>query len=337
VAIVDSGIRYTHEDLSNNIWISPQDGSHGINVVAGTNDPNDDNGHGTRIAGIIGAMGSNGVGVVGVAWQVQLMACKFADQFGGGSISDAITALDYARTNGAQVINASWGLDAFSESLSNTMAALRDAGIVVAAAAGNDARDIDAAPHYPASFNLDNIVSVMATTRRDEIYPLSNIGATNVDLAAPGYEIYSTDFQSDNSYALDEGTSMSAAYVSGAAALLRAAHPAETPAQIIARILAAADPLPVLSNACVSGGRLNLRKALGVEVSHPVLKGTGVNGPFVLTLCGAPGRNYIVESSTNLSEWSSLATNLTGLGGSFALTNSATSVGGQFYRARLMQ
>jgi subtilisin family serine protease len=339
VAIVDSGIRYTHEDLAGNLWTNPQDGSHGINALAGSTNVMDDNGHGTRVAGVIGAVGNNGVGVVGVAWRVQLMACKFVDQSGLGSISDVLVCLDFARTNGAHIVNTSWGLDEFSLSLSNAIAALRAAGILVVAAAGNDAGDIDLFPHYPASYDLDNLIAVTATARHDELYPLSNLGLVSVDLAAPGDEIYSSDFQSDSSYVFDQGTSMAAACVSGAAALLHAAHPADTPAQIIGRLLTAVDPLTSLIGGCVSGGRLNLRKALGVPVSTPVLSAAVISpgGPFVLGLAGDPGRRYVIEASTNLSEWSPGSTNQTGLAGSLVLTNSpAASRAMQFYRALLV-
>jgi subtilisin family serine protease len=337
VAVIDSGVRLTHEDLAGNLWTNPLDGSHGLNAITGTTDINDDNGHGTRVAGVIGARGNNGLGVVGVAWQVRIMACKFTDQSGSATVADAITCLDYARTNGAHIINASWGLDEFSLSLSNAMAALRAAGILVVAAAGNSAQDIDLFPHYPASYDLDNIVAVMATTRQDEQYGLSNFGATNVDLAAPGDQIYSTDFQSDSSYAMDEGTSLAAAYVSGAAALLLAAHPGESPAQISSRLSAAVDPLPVLLGGCVSGGRLNLRKALGVPVSAPVLQTVSATpgDPFVLLLSGDPGRTYVVEASPNLGEWSPVATNLTGLSGALFVTNNPATNACQFYRALL--
>jgi len=338
VAVVDTGMRYTHEDLVGNLWTHPFDGSHGINALTGSPDPNDDNGHGTRIAGIIGAFGNNRLGAVGVAWRVQLMACKFADQSGTGSVADALACLEFARTNGAQIINISWGLDEFSESLSNAIAALRMEGILVVAAAGNQSRNADLFPRYPACYDLDNIVAVTATTRRDELYALANIGATNVDLAAPGEEIYSTDSQADDSYAFDEGTSMATAYVSGAAALMRVAHPVDSPVQIIGRLLAAVDPLPGLDGKCASGGRLNLRKALAVTVAAPLLNGaiTPPNGPFVLRLFADPGRNYVVEASTNLSQWLPVSTNLTGLTGSFFLTNMLRGdAASQFYRARL--
>lgn len=337
VAVIDSGVRCTHEDLAGNFWTNPQDGSHGFNAITGTTNVNDDVGHGTRVAGILGAKGNNGTGGVGVAWQVQIMVGKFASQ-SGGTVADAITCLDYARTNGAHIINASWGLDEFSASLFDAMVALRAAGILVVAAAGNNTRDVDQFPRYPASYDLDNIIAVMATTRQDEPYPSSNFGATNVDVAAPGAAIYSTDFQSDSSYALDTGTSMAAAYVSGAAALLRAAHPADSPAQIIAHLLATADPLPALIGNCVSAGRLNLRKALDLPVSAPVLRAVSASadGPFVLLLSGNPGRTYVVEASPNLGQWSPGSTNLTGLTGALFVTNNPATNAWQFYRARLI-
>lgn len=338
VAVVDTGIRYTHEDLADNIWTNPLDGSHGINAITGSTDPNDENGHGTLVAGVIGAVGNNGVGVAGVAWRVQLMACKFVDLSGYGAVGDALACLDYARTNGAQIINASWGLDEFSASLSNAMAALREAGIIVVAAAGNDARDIDALPFYPASFDLDNIMTVAATTRLDEDYTLSNFGLTNVDLAAPGQEIYSTAAQSNNAYAADEGTSIAAAYLSGAAALLRVAYPTEPPAQIINRLLTSVDPLPGLAGRCASGGRLNLRKALGVPLSAPVLKAAVASpgGRFMLFLSGNPGRNYVTEATASFFDWLPVSTNLTGFDGLSVVTNKPTSSAGwRFYRAYL--
>jgi subtilisin family serine protease len=136
----------------------------------------------------------------------------------------------------------------------------------------------------------------------------------------------------------DQGTSLATAYVSGAAALLRAAHPAETPAQIRGRLLAATDALPGLSGGCVSGGRLNLRKALGVPETAPRLAAAGppADGQFVLSLSGDPGRTYVTEVSTNLQEWASVSTNLAGLTGAIVFTNSLTgSPPRQFYRAWL--
>lgn len=339
VAIVDTGIRTTHEDLGGNVWTHPQLGGHGFNALDGSSNVNDLNGHGTRVAGIIGAVGNNGLGITGVAWQVRLLACKFADSFGGGTVADAIACLDFARTNGALVVNASWGLDQFSLALSNAIAALREAGIMVVASAGNNSRDIDSFPRYPASFNLDNVIAVTATTRQDELYLQANVGATNVDLAAPGFEIYTTDAASDSAYAFDLGTSMAVPHVSAAAALLRAAHPSESPAQIIHRLCAAVDPLPDLAGHCLSGGRLNLRKALEVPESAPrltMLPASEGDG-FSLHLAGDPGRFHVVEAGTNLSDWSAATTNLTGFDGFSVVTNEwGTGLPQHFFRARLL-
>lgn len=338
VAVIDTGVRYTHEDLAANMWVNPQDGSHGLNatdVLNISNDPNDDYGHGTLVAGILGATGNNGLGVVGVAWRIQIMACKFIGPSTEGDIENAIACIEFARTNGAHIINASWGLNDFSASLYDAIDATRSAGIIFVAAAGNDARDTDAMPFYPASFDLDNIVSVAATTRIDDLYSLSNFGATSVDLAAPGRQIFSTYIESDSSYALDEGTSMATPHVVGAFALVRAKYPMETHTQLINRVLAATDPLPTLAGKCVTGGRLNLRKALGQSepaAAHLTLL-TLTNGePFQLRLDGEPERSYAIEVTTNFVNWTPVSTNSTALDGSYLFSEPANGEQ-RFYRA----
>ncbi|HWW01807.1 MAG TPA: S8 family peptidase [Candidatus Acidoferrum sp.] len=285
VADVDTGIRYTHQDLAANLWVNPADGSHGINVVSNgraANDPWDDYGHGTHVGGIIGAVGDNGVGVVGVCWRVQLMACKFLDSAGNGTISGAITCLDYARGHGAKVVNASWGSFTFtSQSLHDAIASLRDADIIFVAAAGNSGANNDVTPLYPASYSdLDNVVSVAATDDRDQLESWSDYGATNVDLAAPGAPIYCCWNGSDGDYEWDSGTSMACAHVTGACALLRASFPDENHRQIIQQILSGTDPLATLVGKCKSGGRLDLFKALEstpppVSPPLPITTGSG--------------------------------------------------------------
>lgn len=332
VALVDTGVRYAHEDLAANMWRHPLDGSHGINVLNGSNDPADDSGHGTHIAGIVGGVGNNSKGVPGVAWQVQMMACKFADAT-GGSVSDAIACIDYARTNGARIINASWGSYEFSLALSNAIYEARVADILVVAAAGNDALDVDD-PNwnfFPATLPLDNIVSVTASNPRDQLYYLSNIGATNVDLAAPGESIASTSHRADDAYGSSDGTSMAAAYVSGACALLRARFPNETAPQIIHRLLAGTDPLAVLAGKCLSGGRLNLRRALGPVPARLAVIETV---PFRLLVSGDPQRTYVIEAATNLANWSPVYTNVTAADGTFIFDESSGANGYRFYRAR---
>lgn len=266
VAVVDTGVRYTHQDLAANMWVNPADGSHGTNAIAGTTDPWDDYGHGTHVSGIIGAVGNNDVGIVGICWQVRIMACKFLDAAGNGTISGAIACIDYARAHGAKVINASWGSFTFtSQALHDSISSARDADIIFVAAAGNSAANNDVTPLYPASYSdLDNVVSVAATDPNDNLASFSDYGLTNVALAAPGTPIFSCWNGSDQDYEYLNGTSMAAAHVSGAAALMRGYFPAENHRQVIQQILNGTDPLPGLVGKCASGGRLDLAKSLGV-------------------------------------------------------------------------
>jgi subtilisin family serine protease len=268
VAVVDTGIRYTHQDLAANLWVNPADGSPGFNVTDNgyaANDPWDDYGHGSHVAGIIGATTDNGMGIAGICWNVQLMACKFLDSSGQGTISGAIDCLDFAREHGAKVVNASWGSFTFiSQALHDAIASLRDADIIFVAAAGNSGVNNDVTPLYPASYSdLDNVISVAATDDRDRLTSWSDYGATNVDLAAPGADIVSCWNGSDSDYEIDQGTSQACAEVTGACALLRAYFPDENHQQIIQRLLNGTDPLPSLAGKCNSGGRLDLFKAMG--------------------------------------------------------------------------
>ena len=301
VAVVDTGIRLTHEDLRGNLWTNPgetgldaaghdkatngidDDGDgyiddvHGINAITGSGNPNDDYGHGTHVAGIIGATGNNSVGIAGVAWRVQLMALKSLDATGEGTISDAIECLDYARAHGAKIVNASWGSYQFtSQALRDAISNLRDAGIIFVAACGNSSADNDANPLFPASYEFDNIISVAASTRTDNAASFTNWGHTTVDLAAPGATVFSTWNGADNDYRYNDGTSMAAPHVAGAAALIWALNPALTYRQVIAAILANTDPLPDFAGKTVTGGRLNLALALSA-----VVPGSGSSGDAV--------------------------------------------------------
>ena len=337
VAVIDSGIRYTHEDLASNMWLSPLDGGHGWNAIATNNLPLDDSGHGTLVAGVLGAVGNNGKGVVGVAWSVQLMAGKCLNSSGNGNVSDLITCIDYARTNGAKIINASLDSPSFSLALSNAIVSTRDAGIIFVASAGNGnpGANADINPTYPACYKIDNIVSVAYTTRNDALGNLSNYGATNILLAAPGDQIYSTARSSDSNYnsftfSFTAGTSYAAPYVSGALALMLAKFPTENYQQIIARLLNATDPLPSLTGKCVTGGRLNLHKALSPPINLTTLAG----GLFQVRVSAGPNRLCVVQKTTDLTNWSPIFTNTTSANGTFDFadpqsTNSAQS----FYRA----
>lgn len=282
VAIVDSGMRMTHEDLAANLWTNtgeiPDNGIdddgdgyvddvHGINSITGTGDPTDDEGHGTHVAGIIGAAGNNGVGISGVAWNVQLMPLKFIGPDGSGATSDAVECVNYAWRHGAGVINASFGSPSFSSSLQTAIQSARTAGIVFVAAAGNESVNNDTTPSYPANYSLDNIVSVAALNSFDTLESYSNYGAATVDVGAPGGNIISCGNSADNSYVYMSGTSMASPLVAGVVALMKAQFPTNTPAQLIQRLIATVDPIPSLAGRCVSGGRVNLYRALSPYVT----------------------------------------------------------------------
>jgi len=242
--------------------------------------------------------------------------------------------MEYARTNGAKIINASLDSSSFSLAVSNAIYTARNAGIIFVASSGNNGTNIDTNPRYPACYEIDNIVSVAASTRLDSVWSLSNYGATNVDLFAPGEQIYTTWSPSDNFYtSLFSGTSYSAPYVAGAFALLLAKYPSETHQQIISRLLNATDPVPAFAGKCLTGGRLNLRKALSPPISLAVVS-TSTNQPFQLRLSGGPNRLCVIEVTTNLTSWSPVHTNTTAANGTFDFSdNASTNSSRRFFRA----
>ena len=241
VAVIDSGVAYNHPDLKANMWRNPGeiagngiDDDHdgyvddvvGYNFVVNNGNPIDDNGHGTHVAGTIGAVGDNGVGIAGVNWHARIMALKFLDSSGSGYTSDAVRALNFAVAHGAKVVNASFGGGGFDQAMSTALANARAKGAIVVAAAGNDGTDNDANPVYPANYTGDNLVSVAATDRNDRLASFSNYGRTTVDIAAPGVGIYST--LPNGKYGSYSGTSMATPHVAGALALVWDAHPTWT-------------------------------------------------------------------------------------------------------------
>lgn len=273
VAISDSGVDYNHEDLAANMWINSgeipgngidDDGNgyvddvYGINAVTGSGDPMDDHNHGTHVAGTIGAVGNNSIGVAGVSWNVQLMAVKFLKSNGYGSTGDGILTIDYAVANGARVINASWGGGGYSQALKDSLIAAGDAGVLFCAAAGNDNEDIADHPNYPASFHLTNMIVVMSTDRNDNRSSFSTYGATGTDIAAPGSSILST--RRGGGYMNMSGTSMATPHVSGAAALLLSINPLLGPVEIRQILMETSNP--VVPGLNLSGGRLDLAAAV---------------------------------------------------------------------------
>ena len=283
VAVIDTGIDTRHPDLSDNIWRNPGetgdgresngiddddngyiDDVQGWNFFADDNNVFDDNGHGTHVAGIIGARGNNGLGISGVAWETSLLPLKFLNRNGAGSASDAIAAILYAAANGARIINASWGGPSYSQALSDAIEYARMHKVLVVTAAGNESRDNDRRPTYPAGYDIDNVLSVASSDRNDELAEYSNFGTTTVDLAAPGSAILST--VPNNDYRLMSGTSMAAPHVSGVAALLATQFPSLHYRQTMIRLVGGAEPLQSLAQKTRSGGRLN---AYGALSTHP--------------------------------------------------------------------
>ena len=282
VAVLDSGVDYTHPDLAKNIWRRPEiikayqdddltaegpvDDIHGFNVAEDTGDPMDDNGHGTHCAGIIGAEGGNEFGIAGVNWTVRIMALKFMDAEGAGTTSDAIEAINYVINRkragvNVRVISASWGSTVKSRALEDVIRKAGDEGILIVAAAGNASSDNDLTPHYPASYNLNNVISVAAVNRFEELTSFSNYGANSVHVAAPGEAIMSTWLNHD--FQERKGTSMATPFVAGVAALVLATNPTISIDDLRARLLSSVDPVWSLKGKVSTGGRINAAKAVG--------------------------------------------------------------------------
>ncbi len=281
VAVLDSGVDYNHEDLVHNIWTRPAnieeyrdrdlgtiDDVHGYDAVNNSGDPFDENGHGTHCAGIIGAEGGNSIGIAGVNWRVQIMPLKFMNAGGFGTTKAAIEAINYAidrKQHGVdvRVINASWGSTQRSRALEDVIRKAYDAGILFVAASGNASTDTDRSPHYPASYNVGNVISVAALDRNDGLASFSNYGAKSVHLAAPGKDILSTWLGND--YQEHSGTSMATPVVAGVAALALAAHPDLSVDKLRSLLLKSVDEIPSLKGKVLTAGRINAAKAVGTE------------------------------------------------------------------------
>ena len=278
VGLLDTGVDWTHADLGANVWTSATAyditigtttyhcpaGSHGFNAHSLTCDPFDDSAHGTHVAGTIGAVGNNANGVSGVNWKTSIVALKMLNQFGTGSEAEAVNAIEAAIQLKAlgvniRVLNASWGGGAVSTPLKMAIQDAQAQDILFVAAAGNDSGDLETLPYYPAAYTLSNIIAVAATDNRDNLAGFSNFGAVSVDLGAPGVNIISTI--PTNTYTFGSGTSMATAHVTGAAALLLSACTLTT-TQLRDALLNNTDAVPSLTSKTVSGGRLNVNKAL---------------------------------------------------------------------------
>ncbi len=327
VGVVDSGIDYRHSDLAANIWSAPAGwslggcapGTHGFQAIGVTVDcdPTDTLGLGTQIAGTIGAVGDNSLGIAGVNWQVSLMALKCKDEDGNVRIADAVRVLDYAiaaRRVGVnlRVLVFGWGSYSPSETLRAALAEAATAGILVIAPAGDDANDNDQNPYYPASYgsapaNLPNVIAVSATSKSDGRLLGGNFGATSVHLGAPG-GVQSSQSSPDtrnwstvpnDGYGFYGQSEAAAAHVAGAAALTLAADPTLTVEALRGRLLACGTPRESLNLLTVTGRRLNVAQAVtNTGCTYRLALETAFGGTISAT---PPGPLYVSGTTVALN------------------------------------
>ena len=280
VGVIDEGIQFTHPELDGQIWTNPIDVADGVDNdgngyvddihgwdFAGNDNTIYDGGpkgtlddHGTHVAGTIGAE-NNGTGVVGVNWNITIVAAKFLGRR-GGTTANAIKAVDYLTDlktrHGVNMVasNNSWGGGGFSQALKDAIGRAEVANILFIAAAGNDGLNTEVNTSYPSGYDNANIIAVASITNTGAISSFSNYAATKVDIGAPGSGINSTT--AFNIYSNYSGTSMATPHVTGGAALYAASNPLASAATIKAAILNSAVPTASLSGKCVTGGRLNV-------------------------------------------------------------------------------
>ena len=311
--MIDTGVDYTHEDLLPNLWRNPgeiagngidDDGNGYVDDVIGWDFASKDNkpydlsytelsdifnggnpGHGTHCAGNVAATGDNAKGIAGVAPGVKIMSIRFISDKGQGTTADAIESINYAVRNGAKVLSNSWGSEGEEEgqpenkALREAIRAGQKAGALFIFAAGNGHQgkgydnDTDARPAYPASYNIDAIVSVAALDSSNQLGSFSNWGRQTVDLGAPGVKVFSTVPGQKYSDTVIEffgrkitwdGTSMAAPHVAGAAALYWSRYPEKSWKDVKQALISSAVPVNALKGKSVSGGKLNVQKLLGM-------------------------------------------------------------------------
>jgi thermitase len=270
IAVIDTGIDYNHPDLKSNMWTNTKeipgnnvdddgngyvDDIHGWNAYAKTGDPMDGNAHGTHCAGTIGAEHDNGQGVAGVMADVSLMAVKFLSDEGSGNLADAVEAIDYATKMNVDIMSNSWGGGGFSQSLEDAIKAAKDKGIMFIAAAGNESSNNDSRPAYPATYQVDNVVSVASHTAQDTLSSFSCFGKRTVHVAAPGSNVLSTT--PNDEYKVFSGTSMATPHVSGVVGLLLAKEGRLPVLEVRNRLMATSVPGPAYRKTTIGGGRVS--------------------------------------------------------------------------------
>jgi subtilisin family serine protease len=282
IAVIDTGVYYIHPDLVKNIWINDNENPtnekdddkngyigdyFGYDFIGNQPDPLDDHGHGTHVAGIIGAIGDNNIGITGVNWDVKMMSLRGLGSNGQGDMASLIRAIKYADTMGADIISCSWGSPSRSLALEEV---IKNSNKLFVFAAGNDANDNDLKGFYPSNYQYPHTISVAATDRNDKLALFSNYGINTVEVAAPGVGIVSTYIPVYAEYASLSGTSMAAPYVSGLAGLLLSIDPTLKPSQLKHLILENADSLEVLDGKVVTGSRINVTASVNALIGSDI-------------------------------------------------------------------
>jgi subtilisin family serine protease len=286
IAVIDTGVDYTHEDLQANMWVNSaeengtpgvdDDGNgyvddiHGYDFANKDSDPMDDHGHGTHCSGTIAAEHDNGIGVAGVMKNAQIMGLKFLLAEGGGTVVGAIGAIDYAIKMKADILSNSWGGGGYSQALKDILTKAKDRGIIVTAAAGNSGTDNNYKPNYPASYDIENIISVAATNYNDGLASFSCYGSKTVHVAAPGRNILSTNLK--NTYTVMSGTSMATPHVSGIVGLYLSLNGKTDPKVVKEKLIASSIYNETYGRKLISGGRVDAYNFLAeIETPKPDL------------------------------------------------------------------
>lgn len=333
VAVIDTGVRYTHEDLAANMWTNPGETSgngidddangfiddvYGYDFYSNDADPYDETtgfgGHGTHTSGTIGATGNNSVGVVGINWAVRIMAIKIYSPAGTDTTSAMlINAYNYVRlmkTRGVnvRVTNNSYGgcneACGYDQATKDAIDTLGNAGILNVFAAGNNGGNNEVTPHFPSNYTSPSVLAVAASTQTDTRASFSNWGPVSVDLAAPGSGILST-YRGDTGYTGLSGTSMATPHVAGAAALLSAHNPSLSAQSLKATLMNTVDPLPQWNGVVRTGGRLNVANALQnqtvctFQLSSPSISMHNKGGYSSINVAAPQNCDFSVKSNVN--------------------------------------